>query len=71
MALDIRFNEDYSRIIASRFIIHTYEITDSIKEVEMVETFRNIAHNSPLEVSVFNPNFVLFDQVKCFYWKKA
>lgn len=62
-SLDIKFNEDGSKIIASRFMIQAVNITDGNMEKEMVKELRRIAHESPLNISVFHPYFVFFDQV--------
>ncbi|RXG54400.1 Patched domain-containing protein 3, partial [Armadillidium vulgare] len=62
MSLDVRFNEDFSRIIASRITIQTYEIDTTQKETAMVKAYRALAESSPFNITVFNPNFILFDQ---------
>lgn len=61
-SLDVQFNKKGDRIIASRFLIQAYNITDTNHEKEMVRDLRAICHNSPLNVSVFHPYFVFFDQ---------
>lgn len=61
--LDIRYNEDYSRILATRFIIQTYKLADSNADKDMMEGLRTIARESKFNVTVFNPFFVFFDQV--------
>ena len=60
---DVKFNKNNTRIVASRIIIHTFKINDTQKETAMVETYRDIARNSQFNITVFNPNFILFDQV--------
>jgi hypothetical protein len=62
-SLDVKFNDDATRIIASRLLIQAVNISDTNGEKEMVRALRNICHQSPLNVSVFHPYFVFFDQV--------
>ncbi|KAL7634063.1 UNVERIFIED_CONTAM: hypothetical protein RMT77_015391 [Armadillidium vulgare] len=59
---DVVYNDDFSRIVASRFFIQTAEIKDSVADLKMMIKLREIAHRSPLNVTVYNPNFVFFDQ---------
>jgi hypothetical protein len=59
----VKFNDDGTRIIASRLLIQAVNISDTNGEKEMVRALRNICHQSPLNVSVFHPYFVFFDQV--------
>ncbi|XP_064118928.1 patched domain-containing protein 3-like isoform X2 [Macrobrachium nipponense] len=59
---DVAFNEDYTRIVASRFIIQTYKIMDANDDKDMMETLRKVAQDSPFNVTVFNPFFIFFDQ---------
>ena len=61
--MDVRFNENKTRIVASRFHILTHKISAGEGEKEMLEDLRGIAEDSPLDVIVFNPLFVYFDQV--------
>jgi len=63
-SLDVKFNDDGTRIIASRLLIQAVNISDTNGEKEMVRALRNVCHQSPLNVSVFHPYFVFFDQVK-------
>jgi len=62
-SLDVKFNDDGTRIIASRLLIQAVNISDTNGEKEMVRALRNVCHQSPLNVSVFHPYFVFFDQV--------
>jgi hypothetical protein len=66
-SLDVKFNEDGTRIIASRLLIQAVNISDTNGEKEMVRALRTICHQSPLNVSVFHPYFVFFDQVNKLY----
>lgn len=63
-ALDVTFNENYTRIVASRFIIQTYHIVDANADKDMMEQLRKVAAESKFNVTVFNPFFIFFDQVK-------
>lgn len=63
-ALDVTFNDDYTRIVASRFIIQTYQIKDANADKDMMEQLRKVAVDSPFNVTVFNPFFIFFDQVR-------
>lgn len=59
---DIKFNDDYSEITATRFVLQTENIMDANDEKNMLLELRAIAANSTLQVVVFNQLFVLFDQ---------
>ncbi|OQR72744.1 patched domain-containing protein 3-like [Tropilaelaps mercedesae] len=60
---DIKFNEDFSEITASRCIIQATDIFDANDEKEMVLDLRRIAANYPdLELSVYHTLFIFFDQ---------
>lgn len=61
-SLDVKFNENGTRIIASRFLIQAVNITDTNHEKVMVRDLRELVHNSPINASVFHPYFVFFDQ---------
>lgn len=61
-SLDVRFNEEETQIIASRFLIQAVNITDTNHEKEMVRDLRKICKDSPLNASIFHPYFVFFDQ---------
>ncbi|XP_027847428.2 patched domain-containing protein 3 [Aphis gossypii] len=61
-SLDVKFNDDGTKIVASRFMIQAVNISDGNMEKDMVRELRKIAHDSPLNVSVFHPYFVFFDQ---------
>jgi hypothetical protein len=60
--LDVKFNEDETRIIASRFLIQAINISDTNHEKQMVRDLRDICKNAPLNVTIFHPYFVFFDQ---------
>lgn len=61
-SLDVKFNDKGDTIIASRFLIQAFNITDTNHEKEMVRDLRAVCNNSPLNVTVFHPYFVFFDQ---------
>ena len=68
-SLDVKFDETGQKIIASRFLVQAVNISDTNHEKEMVRALRNLCKASTLNVSVFHPYFVFFDQVctrKCF-----
>ncbi|KAL7632548.1 UNVERIFIED_CONTAM: hypothetical protein RMT77_017115 [Armadillidium vulgare] len=60
--LDVKFNENFTRILASRFVIQTYRILDSNEEKEMMKNLREFANDFPLNMTVYHPLFVYFDQ---------
>ncbi|CAL4066460.1 unnamed protein product [Meganyctiphanes norvegica] len=59
---DVTFNEDYTKIVASRFIIQTHQVMDANDDKDMMEELRQIARDSKFDVTVFNPFFIYFDQ---------
>ncbi|XP_045601587.2 patched domain-containing protein 3 [Procambarus clarkii] len=61
-ALDVKFNEDNSRILASRFVIQTHNIRDANADKDMMEAFRKVAFESKFKVTVYNVFFIYFDQ---------
>lgn len=61
-SLDVKFNDNGTKIIASRMLIQAVNITDTNHEKVMVQDLRQICKDSPLNVSVFHPYFVFFDQ---------
>ena len=61
--MDVRFNEEGDKIIASRFIVQGYNVFDSETDRQLMEDLRKIAHDSPLNVTVFHQFFIFFDQV--------
>lgn len=63
MSLDVKFNENNDKIVGMRFLIQAVNISGTEHEKEMVRALRKICHESPLNVSVFHPYFVYFDQV--------
>lgn len=61
-SLDVKFNEEGNKIVASRFLIQAVNISGTNHEKEMVKVLRDIVAQSPLNASVFHPYFVFFDQ---------
>lgn len=61
-SLDVKFNDNGTKILASRMLIQAVNITDTNHEKVMVQDLRQICKDSPLNVSVFHPYFVFFDQ---------
>lgn len=59
---DLLLNEDGTSIIASRFLVQTQDIRDSNQEKAMVIKLREIADNSPFNVTVFQQFFIFWDQ---------
>lgn len=66
-SLDVKFNEDETQIVASRFLIQAVNVSDTNHEKDMVKILRKVCEESPLNVSVFHPYFVFFDQVRIDY----
>lgn len=61
-SLDVQLNEAGDKIKAMRFMIQAVNISGTEHEKEMVQAIRRICHESPLNVSVFHPYFIFFDQ---------
>lgn len=61
-SLDVEFNDDFTRIIASRLLIQAVNITDTNHEKQMVADLRQICIEAPIEAHIFHPYFVFFDQ---------
>ncbi|UYV66119.1 daf-6 [Cordylochernes scorpioides] len=59
---DVVFNDNYTDIIASRFIIQTHNWTSSDEIKQMILTFRGLVDDLPFQVTVFNQYFVFIDQ---------
>jgi len=61
-ALDIKFNSDYTKILATRYIIQGGEIQSELDSTNMVLGLRKVAKEAPnMEVHVFNPWFGYID----------
>lgn len=61
-SLDVKFDESGKNIIGMRYLIQAVNISGTEHEKEMVRALRKICKDSPLNVTVFHPYFVFFDQ---------
>lgn len=61
-SLDVKFDDEEERIVASRFLIQAVNVSGTNQEKDMVKELRGICDKSPLNASVFHPYFVFFDQ---------
>lgn len=62
-SIDVAFDENKTRILASRFIIQGYDVKDLEEDKKMISNLRKIAEESPLDVIVYHPTFAYYDQV--------
>lgn len=58
----MKFNDEGTKIIATRLLVQALNITDTNHEKRMVKDLRKLVHDSPLNASIFHPYFVFFDQ---------
>ena len=49
LTTDVNFNENFDRIVASRFLLQGLKVDTSIKETEMVRELRKICENFSTE----------------------
>jgi hypothetical protein len=63
-ALDIKFDKNYTTILSSRFFVQVVNVSTLNDDRRIMEFARQIADNSAYNVTVFNPYFVFFDQVR-------
>ncbi|KAF2366095.1 Protein patched/dispatched [Trinorchestia longiramus] len=61
--LDVAFNEDSTRIIASRFIVQSVDVMDAVSDRKLLQDLRRWADESPFEITVFHPLYLFFDQL--------
>lgn len=61
-SLDVKFNENGTKIEASRFLIQAINISGTNHEKAMVRDLREICKNAPINITIFHPYFVFFDQ---------
>ncbi|XP_023933054.1 patched domain-containing protein 3 [Lingula anatina] len=59
---DIVYNENRTEIIASRCFVQSTNTNDTVREKDMMMHSRAIADNSELNVTVYHPAFVYYDQ---------
>ena len=52
------------RIEASRFLVQGHQIYNTEDEKKLLKEVREICHTTPYNVTVFNPYFIYFDQVR-------
>lgn len=64
MVMDVEFDEDNTRIIASRMIFQTGNVKDVYEDVDMMLSYRKLAAESEFNVTAYNLLFGLFDQVE-------
>lgn len=63
LSLDVEFNEDYSRILASRMVFQAANVKDVYDDVVMMDEYRDAAREEKeFEVTCFHLFFSLFDQ---------
>jgi len=63
--LDVNFDEDFERIISSRFLLQGFKVDSAIKETGMVSELRKICEefsSEDFQVTVFHPYFIYIDQ---------
>ncbi|XP_037089285.1 patched domain-containing protein 3-like [Pollicipes pollicipes] len=59
---DVAFDETGQKIVASRFIIQTKHVNNTLEDKDMMLELRRICRESELSCSIFHPLFVFFDQ---------
>ena len=62
ISADVKFNEDWSEVTASRLFLQTKRIEDSQVELRMLLSLRKLASTLPFKVILFHPLFFIFDQ---------
>jgi len=59
----VAFSKDGSRITASRFVVQATALHEPDQDRRLMEAIRGLAHDSKLNVTVFHPKFIFFDQL--------
>lgn len=59
---DVNFNLDFTRILSSRFYLQTIDITNSMRQGDMMKQMRQLARSSGLPITAFSPPFIYFEQ---------
>eukprot|EP00095_Tigriopus_kingsejongensis_P010889 snap_masked-scaffold1216_size55193-processed-gene-0.1 protein:Tk10889 transcript:snap_masked-scaffold1216_size55193-processed-gene-0.1-mRNA-1 annotation:"hypothetical protein AaeL_AAEL001299" len=59
---NVKFDPTGTRIIASRFLLQSSSIKNSVQEQKLIQDLRRVAQESPLEIVIHNPTFILYDQ---------
>ena len=63
-SLDVAFNSNFTRIIASKFIIQVFNLSGTTQDdLRLYQELRAIAQQSVYNVTVFAPGFIYLDQV--------
>lgn len=61
-SVDIDFNDDFTSIISSRFMLQSKGVSSSLDEKHLTLSARDIASKSPYNITVFAAGFIFFDQ---------
>lgn len=61
--LDVKFSADKKHIVASRFLVQAVDVLDAVSDRRLLQDLRDIADESPFNITVFHPYYMLFDQV--------
>ena len=62
ISADVKFNEEGTKVTASRLFLQTERIEDSQVELKMLLSLRELASSLPFKVILFHPLFFIFDQ---------
>ena len=62
ISADVKFNEEGTKVAASRLFLQTNRIEDSQVELKMLLSLRELATTLPFKVILFHPLFFIFDQ---------
>ena len=57
------FDATGEKVIASRFMVQAYNVSDTQEDMRMMLDLRRICDESGLQCTVFHPLFSIFDQV--------
>ncbi|XP_071965832.1 patched domain-containing protein 3-like [Antedon mediterranea] len=60
--LDITFSKNRTEIIGSRFLVLTSDLTDAIEERKMMLQMREMAEDTPYNITAFHSSFIHYDQ---------
>ncbi|XP_059090006.1 patched domain-containing protein 3-like [Tigriopus californicus] len=59
---NVKFNNNGTRILASRIVVQSSSIKDSVEEQKLMLDLRDVAQLSHLSIAIHNPFFILYDQ---------
>ena len=62
LRLNVKLSDDKSRIIATRFMFQSENITSAIMDMNLTKSLRQVADESSFNITVFSPIFPLVDQ---------